>query len=65
MVRSIEVILSFGYFDFFLFEECFEVRVKEGKGMVFFCDFLYYFLDDFSYCWFLNEFFVFIIMDKW
>ncbi|KAB0378542.1 hypothetical protein FD755_010120 [Muntiacus reevesi] len=64
MVRSTEATLSFGYLDPFPPEERPEVRVKEGKGMVLLCDPPYHFPDDLSYRWLLNEFPVFITMDK-
>uniref|UniRef100_A0A8C2NTL8 Contactin-1 n=1 Tax=Capra hircus TaxID=9925 RepID=A0A8C2NTL8_CAPHI len=52
------------YLDPFPPEERPEVRVKEGKGMVLLCDPPYHFPDDLSYRWLLNEFPVFITMDK-
>ncbi|XP_075863295.1 contactin-1 isoform X1 [Microcebus murinus] len=64
MVRSTEATLSFGYLDPFPPEERPEVKVKEGKGMVLLCDPPYHFPDDLSYRWLLNEFPVFITMDK-
>ncbi|EHB08407.1 Contactin-1 [Heterocephalus glaber] len=64
MVRSTEATLNFGYLDPFPPEERPEVRVKEGKGMVLLCDPPYHFPDDLSYRWLLNEFPVFITMDK-
>ncbi|XP_038625869.1 contactin-1 isoform X2 [Tachyglossus aculeatus] len=64
MVRSIEALLSFGYLDPFPPEERTEVKVKEGIGLVLLCDPPYHFPDDLSYRWLLNEFPVFITMDK-
>ncbi|XP_068950931.1 contactin-1 isoform X1 [Petaurus breviceps papuanus] len=64
MVRSTEATLSFGYLHPFPPEERVEVKVKEGIGLVLLCDPPYHFPDDLSYRWLLNEFPIFITMDK-
>uniref|UniRef100_A0A7M4ETE6 Contactin-1 n=1 Tax=Crocodylus porosus TaxID=8502 RepID=A0A7M4ETE6_CROPO len=63
-VRSSEATLSFGYLDPFPPEERYEVKVREGVGVVLLCEPPYHYPDDLSYRWLLNEFPVFITMDK-
>uniref|UniRef100_A0A8C0GN41 Contactin-1 n=1 Tax=Chelonoidis abingdonii TaxID=106734 RepID=A0A8C0GN41_CHEAB len=63
-VRSTEATLSFGYLDTFPPEERYEVKVREGVGAVLLCDPPYHSPDDLSYRWLLNEFPVFITLDK-
>uniref|UniRef100_A0A8C4XZ85 Contactin-1 n=1 Tax=Gopherus evgoodei TaxID=1825980 RepID=A0A8C4XZ85_9SAUR len=63
-VRSTEATLSFGYLDTFPPEERYEVKVREGVGAVLLCEPPYHSPDDLSYRWLLNEFPVFITLDK-
>ncbi|KAM9171705.1 contactin-1 [Pangshura tecta] len=63
-VRSTEATLSFGYLDTFPPEERYEVKVREGVGAVLLCEPPYHYPDDLSYRWLLNEFPVFITLDK-
>ncbi|XP_050792066.1 contactin-1 [Gopherus flavomarginatus] len=63
-VRSAEATLSFGYLDTFPPEERYEVKVREGVGAVLLCEPPYHSPDDLSYRWLLNEFPVFITLDK-
>uniref|UniRef100_A0A8U7MU43 Contactin-1 n=1 Tax=Corvus moneduloides TaxID=1196302 RepID=A0A8U7MU43_CORMO len=63
-VRSREATLSFGYLDPFPPEERYEVKVREGVGAVLLCEPPYHYPDDLSYRWLLNEFPVFIALDK-
>ncbi|EMP39011.1 Contactin-1 [Chelonia mydas] len=63
-VRSAEATLSFGYLDTFPPEERYEVKVREGVGAVLLCEPPYHYPDDLSYRWLLNEFPVFITLDK-
>ncbi|XP_053319068.1 contactin-1 [Spea bombifrons] len=63
-IMSLEATLSFGYLDTFPVEERYQVRVKEGIGAVLICDPPPHYPDDLSYRWLLNEFPVFIAMDK-
>ncbi|XP_024056843.1 contactin-1 [Terrapene carolina triunguis] len=63
-VRSAEATLSFGYLDTFPPEERYEVKVREGIGAVLLCQPPYHYPDDLSYRWLLNEFPVFITLDK-
>ncbi|KAH1186269.1 contactin-1 [Mauremys mutica] len=63
-VRSTEATLSFGYLDTFPPEERYEVKVREGIGAVLLCGPPYHYPDDLSYRWLLNEFPVFITLDK-
>ncbi|XP_074840181.1 contactin-1 [Carettochelys insculpta] len=63
-VRSAEAALSFGYLDTFPPEERYEVKVREGVGVVLLCEPPYHYPDDLSYRWLLNEFPVFITLDK-
>ncbi|XP_041327420.1 contactin-1 [Pyrgilauda ruficollis] len=63
-VRSSEATLSFGYLDPFPPEERYEVKVREGVGAVLLCEPPYHYPDDLSYRWLLNEFPVFIALDK-
>ncbi|XP_030072034.1 contactin-1 [Microcaecilia unicolor] len=63
-VRSNEATLNFGYLDPFPTEERYEVKVKEGIGAVLLCDPPLHFPDELNYRWLLNEFPVFINLDK-
>uniref|UniRef100_A0A8D0GZF7 Contactin-1 n=1 Tax=Sphenodon punctatus TaxID=8508 RepID=A0A8D0GZF7_SPHPU len=64
IVRSREANLNFGYLDLFPPEERSEVKVREGVGAVLLCEPPYHYPDDLSYRWLLNEFPIFIALDK-
>ncbi|MBN3322375.1 CNTN1 protein, partial [Atractosteus spatula] len=63
-VVSKEATLTFGYLDPFSTEEREAVYVKEGQGAVLLCAPPPRFPDELSYRWILNEFPVFIPLDK-
>ncbi|KAJ8373251.1 hypothetical protein AAFF_G00266980 [Aldrovandia affinis] len=63
-VFSKEAIVKFGYLDFFSTEERDAVHVKEGQGAVLLCAPPPHYPDDLSFRWMLNEFPIFIPLDK-
>ncbi|KAK2834771.1 hypothetical protein Q7C36_015472 [Tachysurus vachellii] len=63
-VISREASVQFGYLDMFSTEEREAVRVKEGQGVVLLCAPPPHFPDDLTFRWMLNEFPVFIPLDK-
>uniref|UniRef100_A0A8C7FG75 Contactin 1 n=1 Tax=Oncorhynchus kisutch TaxID=8019 RepID=A0A8C7FG75_ONCKI len=63
-VVSREAAVQFGYLDFFSSEEREAVYVKEGQGAVLLCAPPPHYPDELSFRWILNEFPVFIPLDK-
>uniref|UniRef100_A0A674F8F6 Contactin 1 n=1 Tax=Salmo trutta TaxID=8032 RepID=A0A674F8F6_SALTR len=63
-VVSREAAVQFGYLDFFSSEEREAVHVKEGQGAVLLCAPPPHYPDELSFRWILNEFPVFIPLDK-
>ncbi|XP_035379424.1 contactin-1a isoform X2 [Electrophorus electricus] len=63
-VISQEASVQFGYLDMFSTEEREAVYVKEGQGVVLLCAPPPHFPDDLSFRWMLNEFPIFISLDK-
>uniref|UniRef100_W5UJ45 Contactin-1a n=1 Tax=Ictalurus punctatus TaxID=7998 RepID=W5UJ45_ICTPU len=63
-VISREASLQFGYLDMFSTEEREAVRVKEGQGVVLLCAPPPHSPDDLTFRWMLNEFPIFIPLDK-
>ncbi|XP_029472058.1 contactin-1 isoform X2 [Rhinatrema bivittatum] len=63
-IRSNDAHLNFGYLETFPTEERYEVKVKEGIGAVLLCEPPAHFPDELNYRWLLNEFPVFINLDK-
>ncbi|XP_066523401.1 contactin-1a [Hoplias malabaricus] len=63
-VISREASVQFGYLDMFSTEERETVRVREGQGVVLLCAPPPHYPDDLSFRWMLNEFPVFIPLDK-
>ncbi|XP_076863304.1 contactin-1a [Brachyhypopomus gauderio] len=63
-VVSQEASVQFGYLDMFSTEEREGVYVKEGQGVVLLCAPPPHYPDDLSFRWMLNEFPVFISLDK-
>ncbi|XP_007244394.3 contactin-1a [Astyanax mexicanus] len=63
-VISREASVQFGYLDMFSTEEREAVYVKEGQGVVLLCAPPPHFPDDLSFRWMLNEFPIFIPLDK-
>ncbi|KAI5608977.1 contactin-1a precursor, partial [Silurus asotus] len=63
-VLSREAFVEFGYLDMFSTEEREAVRVKEGQGVVLLCAPPPHFPDDLTFRWMLNEFPIFIPLDK-
>ncbi|TSK13409.1 Contactin-1a [Bagarius yarrelli] len=63
-IISREASVQFGYLDMFSTEEREAVRVKEGQGVVLLCAPPPHFPDDLTFRWMLNEFPIFIPMDK-
>uniref|UniRef100_A0A4W5QUR0 Contactin 1 n=1 Tax=Hucho hucho TaxID=62062 RepID=A0A4W5QUR0_9TELE len=63
-VVSREAAVQFGYLDFFSSEEREAVYVKEGTGAVLLCAPPPHYPDQLSFRWILNEFPVFIPLDK-
>ncbi|KAL0968766.1 hypothetical protein UPYG_G00271410 [Umbra pygmaea] len=61
---SREAAVQFGYLDFFSSEEREAVRVKEGQGAVLLCAPPPHYPGDLSFRWILNEFPIFIPLDK-
>ncbi|XP_036432204.1 contactin-1a isoform X1 [Colossoma macropomum] len=63
-VISREASVQFGYLDMFSTEEREAVYVKEGQGVVLLCAPPPHFPNDLSFRWMLNEFPIFIRLDK-
>ncbi|KAG7324106.1 hypothetical protein KOW79_012122 [Hemibagrus wyckioides] len=63
-VISREASVQFGYLDMFSTEEREAVRVKEGQGVVLLCAPPPHYPDDLTFRWMLNEFPIFIPLDK-
>ncbi|KAL7858029.1 hypothetical protein AOLI_G00181310 [Acnodon oligacanthus] len=63
-VISREASIQFGYLDMFSTEEREAVYVKEGQGVVLLCAPPPHFPNDLSFRWMLNEFPIFIRLDK-
>ncbi|XP_010881894.1 contactin-1a isoform X2 [Esox lucius] len=61
---SREATVQFGYLDFFSSEEREAVYVKEGQGAVLLCAPPPHYPDELSFRWILNEFPIFIPLDK-
>ncbi|XP_075998447.1 contactin-1a [Genypterus blacodes] len=63
-VISRDASMQFGYLDFFSSEERESVRVKEGQGAVLLCAPPPHYPAELSFRWMLNEFPVFVPLDK-
>uniref|UniRef100_A0A667WN09 Contactin 1 n=1 Tax=Myripristis murdjan TaxID=586833 RepID=A0A667WN09_9TELE len=63
-IISREASVQFGYLDFFSSEERQSVRVKEGQGAVLLCAPPPHYPAELSFRWMLNEFPIFIQLDK-
>ncbi|XP_060770609.1 contactin-1a [Neoarius graeffei] len=63
-IVSQEASVQFGYLDMFSTEEREAVFVKEGQGVVLLCAPPPHFPDDLTFRWMLNEFPIFIPLDK-